>query len=205
MRALTAQGFTSERAALLDRLAIMSPRAEHSVARFPVLFNAADLGPLGTLPEIPDVAEVEYGLGVQYDADRNANVIEELVTALAPCAGNGPDRVLLRVEGYASSQPFRNEEGAVLPNSNELNVHLANERRRVVEGLLRQAITDQGVQGRLVLDDVPNYAVLNEMIDAREFNDRPSGQEPSAEAPPQDVFTRAAHIKVLHPGLCAVD
>lgn len=205
VRALTAQGFTTERAALLDRLAIESPRAEHYIARFPVLFEAADLGPPGALPEIPDVAEVEFGPGVQYDANRNANVIGALVTALAPCAGNGPDRVELRVEGYASSQPFRNEEGAVLHNSDELNVHLANERRRVVEGLLRLAIADEGVQNRMVLAEVPNYAGLDEMIGDREFNDRPGGLEVVAEAPPQDMFTRAAHIKVLHAGLCAVD
>ena len=51
--------------------------------------------------------------------------------------------------------------------------------------------------------DVAVYRGLREMERDREFNDRPLGAA-GEEAQPQDFLTRAAHIKVMHPGHCAV-
>ena len=190
-RAMTVQGYTRERAVLLDRLA-----ADYYFARFPITFERAEL--------TKDISEHEFGAGVEYIADSNGDLVRRLVKALVPC-GTVDKPVYLKVEGYASSEPFKNQETGELIESNKLNVRVANERRRNVEDALRKAINNSQVtEGGIVVTDVADHNDLAEMERDREFNDRPDEGDTGNGRFEQDFLTRAAHIKVLSPGNCAV-
>ena len=185
------RGYTPERAARLDLIGAGNPPSGYYFARFAVGFDAARLNEAGTA----------FVSGAQYDSDANADSVSRLVGALIPC-GAVEDPVILRVEGYASSEPFGNATSNV---SEALNVRLANARRRAVKAALDAAMAGTGLAvaaQRILVEEADDYRTIAEMRADREFNDRPGGD--TASRMPQDFLTRAAHIKVLNPGTCRV-
>ena len=188
---LDARGYTPERATRLDLIGVGDPPSGYYFARFAVGFGPASLNEAGTA----------FVSGTAYDAGANADLVSRLVDALVPC-GAVEDPVVLRVEGYASSQPFRDTTASV---SEALNVRLANARRRSVKAALDEAVAVTGLADapqRILIEQADDYRTIAEMRADLEFNDRPDG---NATGPlPQDFLTRAAHIKVLNPGACRV-
>ena len=190
--ALRAQGYTSERAQRLDRIGTEADRSDYYFARFPIAFEAGALSDDGEA----------FVRGAEYDPEENQDLVVRLVNALVQC-GTGEDPVRLRVEGYASSEPFLNTTGDV--TSDDLNLRLANERRRSVKEALDAAIVAAGSEDalrRFLVIEADDYRTIGEMEEDREFNDRPAGGNPSRL--PQDFLTRAAHVKVMSPGTCRV-
>ncbi len=189
---LDAQGYTRERAERLDLIGVDDRRPDYYFARFPISFEEGNLSEEGTV----------FVSGTEYDADDNSELVSRLVNALVHC-GALDDPVMLRVEGYASSEPFDNTTASV--TSDGLNVRLANERRRAVKDALDSAIAATGLadaERRMLVVEADDYQTIAEMEADREFNDRPTGDDTNAL--PQDFLTRAAHIKVLSPGTCRV-
>ena len=188
--ALDGQGYTADRAILLEKLrelqgGISDYGPDYYFARFPVSFERADL----------DTAGVSLVTGVAAASVRNPELIEEVARALLPCGStDGTDPVIIRVEGYASSERFGTRD-----ESDVWNVRTANARRRTVAQMLRQEIQQED-QERVVVCESADYVSLDEMEQAREFNDRPGGSRFGD----QYLLTRSAHIKVLHPGMCKV-
>lgn len=206
-KAMKEHGYTTERAHLLDKLAMLeTPRADvpQDGFRIPILFERGQLkgsdNPDFAFPE--DVSDVRFSAGLDYARTRDSQFITELVRGLAPCGADGEGRpVRLRVEGYASSEPF---EGAPEDVSVRLNLRLANERRRAVEGELRAEIRRRDLERVIELDEVSDYTEISEMERHRQFNDRP-GDSPARGDFEQDLFTRAAHIRVLDLSRCSYD
>ena len=143
-----------------------------------------------------------FDRGTDYDPADNSHMVTRLVNALIPC-GAVEDPVTLRVEGYASSEPFRDAAASV--TSEALNLRLANERRRSVKAALDAAVMATGAadaRRRLLVMEAEDYRTIADMEADRQFNDRPAGGD--ANPLPQDFLTRAAHIKVMSPGTCRV-
>lgn len=200
-KALDLQGYTAPRAERLDLINVGPPNPEGYLASFPVTFEGGKLPQDVELSDI-DFRHVEFERGLGFAPDPKETILG-LVEALAPC-GSPEDRVRLRVEGYASSQPFPDIDRI---DSDKLNVRLANERgervARVVEEALNEHDPDDSRFGGL---EIAVYGHLWQMERARRFNDRPAGSmEDETTAPPQDFLTRAAYIKVTHAGSCAVE
>ncbi len=190
--ALDAQGYTPDRAQRLDRIGIEADRSDYYFARFPISFEAGDLSEDGTA----------FVRGAEYDPEENLDLVARLVNALIQC-GTVEDPVRLRVEGYASSEPFYNTTATV--TSEDLNLRLANERRRSVKEALDAAIVATGsedAQRRFLVVEADDYRTIDDMEADREFNDRPAGED--SNRLPQDFLTRAAHVKVMSPGTCGV-
>ncbi|MCZ0954636.1 MAG: hypothetical protein OXQ89_14120 [Rhodospirillaceae bacterium] len=190
--ALDAQGYTPQRAQQLDLIGGEVQQPDNYFARFPISFEPGSLND----------AENAFASGVDYDPEENADLVSRLVNALIHC-GVVDDPVILRVEGYASSGPF--EITAANLSSDELNVRLANERRRSVKDALDAAILAtrlDDAQRMILVIEADDYQTIAEMELDREFNDRPAGED--SNRLPQDFLTRAAHIKVMNPGACRV-
>lgn len=189
---LNNEGYTPERAERIDLIGVDERRSDYYFARFPISFQAGELSDDGTI----------FESGTEYNTDDNSNLVSRLVNALVYC-GAVDDPVILRVEGYASSEPFENTLASV--SSDDLNARLANERRRSVKAALDSAIAATGLANaelRILVTEADNYNTVDEMEADREFNDRPAGED--SNSLPQDFLTRAAHIKVLNPGTCGV-
>ncbi len=186
--ALDEQGYTERRAGFLEVLESLSGGnggypSDYYFARFPVGFAAAKVNNAGQL----------IG-GVDAPSVRNPELVQEIVQAFLPCgSASGDDPVILKVEGYASSEPF-----SARADSDELNVKTANARRHTVARMLRDEIGSENA-GRVVVRESDDYESLAAMEQDREFNDLAGGGSED-----QYLLTRAAHVKVLHPGRCAV-
>lgn len=186
--ALTEQGYTERRAGLLEVLEDLSGGnsgypSDYYFARFPVGFATAEANNAGQLV-----------VGVDTSSVRNPELVREIVRAFLPCSSaGGDDPVILKVEGYASSEPFGSRA-----DSDELNVKTANGRRHTVARMLRDEI-GSGNAGRVVVCESDDYESLAAMERDREFNDLAGGSSED-----QYLLTRAAHVKVLYPGRCAV-
>lgn len=193
--AMAEHGYTTRRAQLLDNLEMLEPpSASEDRFRIPILFERGQLPERGetvfALPE--NLSDVRFSSGLDYARVQDRHLIRRLVSGLAPCAAaEGWSPVRLRVEGYASSEPFERVDADV---SRRLNVQLANERRQVVERDLRSEIGRLGARIRLA--EVPDYTEMSEMERSRRFNDRP-GASPARGDYGQDFFTRAAYIRIL--------
>ena len=126
--------------------------------------------------------------------------------ALAPCGeADGTRPVRLIVRGSASSAPFKNPDGKLSPQSGELNVRVANARRRNVEEALRAALREKDLTNRIVLAATRDYEYPEQLERDRLFVDRPAGMPDDGESQPQDYLTRAAYIHVLSAAKCAPD
>ena len=180
------------RAERSDLIGTAGPQTGYYSARFPTGFPTGDLSDDGTA----------FVAVAQYDPDDNSDLVSRLVDALDN-SGAVDDPVLLRVEGYASSEPFKNAAASV--SSDELNVRLANERRHAVKNALDSPIAATGLadaERRIRVIEAQDYRTVAEMEADREFNDRPPGDDSNRLQ--QDFLTRAAHLKVLDPGTCRV-
>ena len=192
MAAMETQGYTTERAQRLDRISTEPVPTDYYFARFPISFGPGSLNDEGTT----------FVSGAVYDPVRNLDIVARLVDALIQC-GSVDDPVRLRVEGYASSERFTNTMADGI--SDDLNLRLANERRRSVKSALVERIAAVGTvdaQRRILVVEADDYHTIDEMEADREFNDRPRGEGPNRR--PQDFLTRAAHVKVMSPGTCRV-
>ena len=205
--AMEAQGYTTRRAGLVDRL-VWLPRERNAPdgRRFPIMFERGQIAEddNSILALTDDVSDVRFSAGLGFAAPRDRSLIATLVRALAPCgaSGTGTGRpVVLRVEGYASSEPFERAEGDL---SRRLNVHLANERRRVVESELRAEARRLGVGGAIRVPEGEDYTVIAEMEEHRRFNDRPGDSSARGEYE-QDFFTRAAHVLIEDLSACSYE
>ena len=197
-KAMRLQGYTAQRASRLDSIGVGTRGSNDYFARFPVAFLGSEL-PKGAATGDIDLDDVEFERGVKFTSQPDA-LLAGLVEALSPC-GSPKRKVRLRIEGYASSQPF---PGIGRDQSVRLNVRLANQRaRRVAEVLAGVLEANREAPERFDDLDVAVYGELWEMERDRQFNDRPFGTA-SQEARPQDFLTRAAHIKVMDAGNCAV-
>ena len=202
----------AERAPLFRIGPFLSPESEHwrngnYVASFPVTFHAATLGLGSDHPHDGERhSEVPFTSGAEYDPDLNGNLLRLLVEALAPCGEeDGTNPVWLQIKGYASSAQFSYEgSGDVMAESDDLNITLANERRRSVEQKLREAIMRMGVENRIRLVGTTDYDRLSQLARDLKFNDRPDSGT-SENSPPQDRITRSAIVNVLSAARCAED
>ena len=176
-------------------------RTGNYVASFPVVFERANRESVA-----PADSGVAFASGVAYNAERNANLVENLVEALAPCGeADGTRPVRLIVRGSASSAPFKNPDGKLSPQSGELNVRVANARRRNVEEALRAALRGKELTNRIMLAATADYENPGQLERDRLFVDRPAGAPDGGESQPQDYLTRAAYIHVLSAAKCAPD
>ena len=55
---------------------------------------------------------------------------------------------------------------------------------------------------KIIVNPPPTWKTISDMENARGLNDRPLGG--GEKEFPQDLFTRAAHIKIVDSGLCDV-
>ena len=167
------------------------------------MFEKASIDESSAAHDEADISKYVFERSVEYDQKRNNDLLEQLVEALLPCgADDGSRPVNLRVEGYASSEPFvRESDGVPYVYSEDLNVRTANERQAAVESALAALIGDR-VDLIRIAERAP-WESIESMESARQFNDRPLGV--STGAIPQDLLTRSAHIKITDAGLCSVD
>ena len=171
------------------------------VASFPVVFEKANREAIA-----PADTGTAFARGVAYDAERNANLVENLVEALGPCGeADGTRPVWLLVRGSASSAPFKDPDGKLNPQSGEFNVRVANARRRNVEDALRAALREKDLTSRITLAATVDYENPGQLERDRLFVDRPAGVQDDGESKPQDYLTRAAYIHVLSAANCAPD
>jgi hypothetical protein len=103
------------------------------------------------------------------------------------------------VIGFASSKPFDRYED----DSNALNLRAANLRAEHVADELRQARHDNGIAEEALEISTDPHASFAEMAEERRFNDVPEGTE-EEEANPAQLFTRAAWVKLMSAGKCAL-
>jgi hypothetical protein len=202
--AMEAQGYTAERGRLLDKLRWLGPPETAEVGeefRFPVVFERGRIeeGDEAVLALPEEGTDLRFSAGLGFETVRGRNLITGLLRALGPCGRSGDGRVRIGVQGYASSEPF---EGAAEPLSRRLNVQLANERGRLVEGHLRAEIRRLKLEDAIDLEGAEDYKGFGDMEAARRFEDRP-GDTPARGNYEQDLLTRAAHIRVLDLGGCA--
>ena len=101
--AMRLQGYTAELAAKLDSIGVGTGGSNYYFARFPVAFQGGDL-PEDVATEDIDLDGFEFERGLEFASPPDA-LLAGLVEALTPC-GSPERRVRLRIEGYASSQPF---------------------------------------------------------------------------------------------------
>ncbi|MDE0414035.1 MAG: hypothetical protein OXI47_06830 [Gammaproteobacteria bacterium] len=175
------------------------------VASFPILFERARLDS-GSRAGAAVAGGAEFAVGAAYDTELNRGLIRMLVESLAPCGEeDGTRPVWLSVRGYASSAPFRDGWGEALPESRELNVGLANMRRRSVESALRAAIVRAEAERRIRLTPGIDYTLHTQLERDRKFNDRPDQSPAEAGSLPQDLLTRVAYVNVLSAARCAPD
>ena len=178
------------------------------VASFPILFERAGLDSAARASATDGAAgaDPEFADGAAYDAGLNRDLVRLLVEALAPCGEeDGTRPVWLSVRGYASSAPFRDGGGEVLAQSGELNVRLANMRRRSVESALRAEIRRADAESRIRLTPEIDYTLPSQLERDRKFNDRPGAYPAEAGSLPQDLLTRVAYVNVLSAAGCAPD
>ena len=152
--------------------------------------------------------------GTDYDSAENSHMVTRLINALIPC-GSVEDSVTLRVEGYASSEPFRNAVASV--KSEALNLRLANERRRSVKAALDAAVMATGAadaRRRLLVMEAEDYRTIADMEADRQFDDQPAGGD--ANPLPQDSYASGPHqgheskdmpcaVRVVSTGKCEED
>ena len=101
-------------------------------------------GPVAPDPDW-ECANVAFASGIEYDPVLNGDLIQRLTGALAPCGEEeGTRPVWIGVRGYASSAQFRNPRGEIRESSPQLNVCVANRRRRSVEDALQSAAWIKG-------------------------------------------------------------
>ena len=179
---------------------------DYYFARFPIMFNKAKLDESLAAEQDEEVSQLPFVDGVEYVADDNGHIVEKLIESLAPCTHSlSNSMVTLRVEGYSSSAPFTYRDNVPLSESvsRVLNVRVANERRRNIEEEIQDEIRRQSLNG-IVLEIGDDYDNLEQMKYSREFNDRPDEDEQLNGDFYQDLFTRAAHIKLMELGRCSV-
>ncbi len=175
------------------------------VASFPILFERASLDS-GLRGATAADGAAQFVAGADYDAELNRSFIRLLVESLIPCGEeDGTRPVWLSVRGYASSAPFRDGKGEALPQSVELNLRLANMRRRSVERALRAAIGQAGAERRIRLTPEIDYTLPSQLKRDRKFNDRPAAYPAKAGSLPQDFLTRVAYVNILSAARCAPD
>ena len=207
-KAITEQGYTRERAEVLDLL----PSLQDSFiyARIPIFFNVAELNPNsgGVV-----TSEDDFTDGVKYIDDKYEYKISvgDLVDSLKPC-GTKDTPVRLRVEGFASSKRFKVSGDNDQKESDRLNLQVANYRRCSVEKALQTKIDDEKLGERIKVVRGKDYESIEEMKIFRRFNDRPTGGNMAGErgesgtvnrtSPRQDLFTRTAHILILELSKC---
>ena len=177
------------------------------VAKFPVVFERASLstGIVFADEAASALSDYEFTNGVQYNSELNGELIEELIEALIPCGEeDGTRPVWLSVQGYASSAPFRDQEGAPRPDSDMLNVRVANERKQSVENALLAAIAAESAEDKIRLVSGHDYDNPDQLERDRMFIDRPDGDASELGSLAQDYLTRVAYINVLGAGKCAL-
>lgn len=192
--AMEQHGYTTERAKLLDNL---RNESRFHFARFPVLFEAARLA-TGIDAAASDVNRVAFRAGLALD-EAAEKAIGQLVQALGPCGRHR--KVHLIVEGYASSQPFRDMDDG---RSDLLNLQVANARGRAVTVEIQDIVRGKELDGHFEIVQ-RQYKSLDEMRRFRQFDDRPRGAPTGTEDYAQDLLTRAAHIRIVDAGDCAWD
>ena len=187
-------------------------------ARIPVLFERAAFNEDAVRVDALTVNRTDFEEGITYHAKGtelnddlkslgpvgNNYILRRVVNALAPC-GSVDNFVELRIEGYASSMPFERRKidaGQPYLHSDELNLITANERAETVKQELQELIDDY--EAPIKITETKVWKDLDEMKEARGFNDRPRGQGLDQDAPPQDLLTRSAHIFVVDPGDCRI-
>ena len=148
---------------------------------------------------------------VRQVSNYNRFIAMQVISALAPCT-RGDAGVLLRVYGFASSQPIRRDaDSNYAPwQSNLLNVEIANRRTEAAARYLRELAGDRNIR----IEPAARYQSLAQMQCQRRFNDRPDGQRRNCDdtaavgesatdqALAQDFFTRTAHIELVNAGAC---
>ncbi len=183
-------------------------RKSNHVASFFVTFERASLVPNADSAADPgwECTDVAFANGVEYDPRLNGNLIQRLAGALAPCGEeDGTRPVWIGVRGYASSAQFRNPRGEIRENSPQLNVCVANRRRRSVEDALQIAIRNANARQQIRIVPAVDYTQPSQLTRDLQIVDRPGGQIPEAGSLPQDSLTRAAHINLLSAAKCGVD
>lgn len=190
---------------MAEKPVMTEPLMSNYVASFPILFEQASLNS-GPRAAAATAAGSEFAGGAAYDAELNRDLIRLLAESLAPCGEeDGTRPVWLSVRGYVSSAPFRDDRGEALLQSGELNVRLANMRRRSVESALRAAIVRADAEGRIRLTPEIDYTLYSQLERDRKFNDRPGASPAEPGSLPQDLLTRVAYINVLSAARCAPD
>ncbi len=204
-QSLEDQAGPKEPAVMADQPVMIEPIRSNYVASFPILFERASLDP-GPRSAAAAGGGAEFAGGAAYDAKLNRKFIRLLVESLDPCGEeDGTRPVWLSVRGHASSAPFRDGRGEALPLSGDLNVRLANTRRRSVEGELRKAIGEADAERRIRLTPEIDYTLPSQLRRDRKFNDRPGAYAAAAGSLPQDVLTRVAYVNILSAANCAPD
>lgn len=131
------------------------------------------------------------GAGILVDEERRGR-LETLAVALAACARGGAG-LAVTVRGFASSAPFRDENGDELARSNALNLKVANRRAAEIANILASAAPSLTVS-------TVDWKSFGDMARAR-LRDR---EQPGQRIPDREFLNRSAEIIVPDLGGCAV-
>jgi hypothetical protein len=186
------------------------------LARFPIMFDRATLNDAVDI-DAKTLAAKDFMSGIQYDPDLNNNFLRKFIDAIEPCGStDGTKPVIISVEGYASSEPFyiyktsgtgvRYKTDQQYTYSEKMNLATAEYRGKEVAAQLIKLIGNDKIQ-QIKVNPAKTWESISDMETVRGFNDRPlGGSENNAQEKKfsQDLFTRAAHIKIIDPGLCDV-
>ena len=159
-------------------------------------------GPRGTTPDGGYVVRVFHrengvlagpreGAGIRVDEERRGR-LETLALALAACAPGGSG-LAVTVRGFASSAPFKDENGDELTRSDALNLKVANLRAAEIAKILASAAPSLTVS---TLD----WTSFGDMARAR-LGDR---EQPGQRTPDREFLNRSAEVIVPDLGGCTV-
>jgi len=184
--------------------------ASEYYARIPIFFKQANFDENNLPKDRGNIEGYKFVDGVKsgviYDPDKNKDIVNKLVESLIPC-GSLDEPVILKVEGYASSEPYKFFKN-VSDYSDDLNLKVGNKRGASVFRNIKKVVSEwkksiSDIEKRLIVKP-ETWLTFDDMVRGRQFDDRPRGQGKNTQALAQDMLTRSAHIKITSPGICAV-
>lgn len=154
--------------------------------QLPLLFENAKLAPRQSPDEDWWLSPDSEGVTL---TPAHKTALDTFIKAFTPCAAVEGRTVLVRVEGYASSRQFVDQDGRPLPDSDALNLQAANLRAQGVADYLRNA--GQGFE----IDYEP-WASFDAM--QRPFVDRSKALQGTE----QEALNRSVVVQVHDAGGC---
>lgn len=159
-----------------------------NLATFPLVFKNARLNSRGKLDQQSEGVVVEK---------KHKEQIDLLIDALKPCGIAAKDRpVKLVIKGYSSSREYKDKQGNILPNTDQLNIDTANYRAKNVYEYFMREISKRKVEYGFDIPKPDSWRNMEQMI--RPYTDRSKLLFPGV----QELLNRSVFIKLVNPGSC---